>query len=136
MGRHRYFVDTSFLIALADRSDEHHQEAVQSYRGLVASRGYFVTTSAVLIEFGNGLSKLPWREVAFRIITEILENKEVFYVVHVDKQTLSKGVGLYGSRKDKEWSLCDCISFVVMERRKLFNALAFDSHFTQAGYNL
>lgn len=109
---------------------------MQIYGDLVANHGHLITTSAVLIEFGNGLSKLSWREVGFRVVKEILENKEVFTVVHVDKQTLTKGVELYGGRKDKEWSLCDCISFVIMKRRALSEALAFDMHFEQAGFNV
>jgi predicted nucleic acid-binding protein len=36
---------------------------------------------------------------------------------------------------DKEWSLVDCISFVVMTDRKLTDALTGDHHFEQAGFN-
>ena len=38
------------------------------------------------------------------------------------------------SRKDKEWTLTDCISFVVMKRERLGEALTGDHHFRQAGY--
>jgi predicted nucleic acid-binding protein len=34
----------------------------------------------------------------------------------------------------KEWSLTDCISFVVMNERKIRRALAYDHHFEQAGF--
>lgn len=34
----------------------------------------------------------------------------------------------------KHWSLTDCISFVVMQQRGIRQALTFDRHFEQAGY--
>ncbi len=37
---------------------------------------------------------------------------------------------------DKEWSLTDCISFVVMEERGLIGALTSDHHFEQAGFSV
>jgi predicted nucleic acid-binding protein len=45
-----------------------------------------------------------------------------------------KGLSLHQSRPDKHWSLTDCISFVVMQDRAVQQALAFDYHFEQAGF--
>lgn len=41
---------------------------------------------------------------------------------------------LFSSRSDKDWSLTDCLSFVVMERRNLRDSLTADNHFEQAGF--
>lgn len=40
----------------------------------------------------------------------------------------------YRQRRDKEWSLTDCISFVVMQEEQLTEALTADRHFEQAGF--
>ncbi len=35
---------------------------------------------------------------------------------------------------DKDWSLVDCASFVVMKQRGIQEALTSDHHFEQAGF--
>lgn len=46
-----------------------------------------------------------------------------------------RGFELYAARPDKDWSLTDCISFVVMKDRRLERALTADVHFVQAGFH-
>ena len=46
----------------------------------------------------------------------------------------SDGVALYAERPDKDWSLTDCISFVVMRKMDITEALTGDRHFEQAGF--
>jgi len=43
-------------------------------------------------------------------------------------------VRLFESRPDKDWSLTDCLSFMVMAERQLPKALTSDRHFVQAGF--
>jgi uncharacterized protein len=52
----------------------------------------------------------------------------------VDAPLFERALAPYGERMDKEWSLTDCISFVVMRERDLTQALTTDRHFAQAGF--
>lgn len=38
--------------------------------------------------------------------------------------------------QDKKWGLVDCVSFTVMRQAGVTQALAFDQHFIQAGFQL
>lgn len=58
-----------------------------------------------------------------------------FQTVPLSTELLDAGLALMGKRTDKDWSLTDCISFVVMERNGLHEALTGDHHFEQAGFN-
>jgi len=42
----------------------------------------------------------------------------------------------FRQRRDKGWSLTDCISFLAMQRHGLAEALTADHHFEQAGFNI
>ena len=54
-------------------------------------------------------------------------------IIPADATLYQAGVDLYGQRSDKDWSLTDCISFVVMRQRGIVEALTGDHHFEQAG---
>jgi predicted nucleic acid-binding protein len=74
-----------------------------------------------------------WRSVFIQLLADLQANPDIL-VVPVSDQLLREGVHLYGQRLDKEWSLTDCISFVVMQREGITEALTGDHHFEQAGF--
>jgi predicted nucleic acid-binding protein len=57
-------------------------------------------------------------------------------IVGPEPETFTQGIELYRNRPDKNWSLTDCISFVVMKREGITEALTGDRHFEQAGFFL
>jgi predicted nucleic acid-binding protein len=130
------FMDTAFLLAVVDDSDKYHEITKESYKQLIMGKWSIVTTEAILIEFGNGLSTIKWRQVAHKWLTRIRKSHTIFTVVSATREILDKAIELYGSRLDKEWGLTDCVSFVVMQEYALTKALMADHHFEQAGYEI
>ena len=55
-------------------------------------------------------------------------------IVSPSLDLFEQGVELFAHRPDKQWSLTDCISFVVMQDRGLTEALTANHHFEQAGF--
>jgi uncharacterized protein len=55
-------------------------------------------------------------------------------LVHVDESLFLDGWSYFQRREDKDYSLTDCISFIVMQRFAITTAFAFDRHFAQAGF--
>lgn len=55
-------------------------------------------------------------------------------VVPFSSQLFQDALSLYGKRSDQSWSLTDCASFLIMDRRRVTEALTSDRHFEQNGY--
>lgn len=127
-----YFADTSFWVALSRKRDQYHSRAVAWHEAATRSGCGIVTTEAVLWEWLNALADTTTRATAVEGYRRVHADKRV-EVVPFDPELNIAAVELYRSRCDKDWSLTDCLSIVVMERRLLAEALTTDHHFEQAG---
>ncbi|NUQ37413.1 MAG: type II toxin-antitoxin system VapC family toxin [Caldilineales bacterium] len=124
------FIDTGYVLALLNTGDEHHDRATMAAQQV---KPPFITTEAVLTEIGNALSRVRWRALGYATIQDLRADSNI-EVVTVDAVLFDRASALYGDRLDKEWGLTDCISFVVMQDRKLTQAVITDRHFDQAGF--
>ena len=95
--------------------------------------GGVVTTDFVLVEFGNYLYRLKDRPFLEPVLQNIRSNPQ-YEIVEASRELLNRGIERFVARPDKEWSLTDCITFVVMEDRGLTEALTSDGDFEQAGF--
>lgn len=126
------FADTSFFVAFLNSRDIDHAAAVD----LMANfEGRIVTTDWVLVELGNFLAVRTSRKLLVPFVRDLPADPR-FEVVPSGREQFESGCVLYEARPDKDWSLTDCISMVVMEQRSIREVLAADHHFEQAGYTL
>ena len=124
------FADTSYYIALTNANDEFAEAAYEYTKGF---GGFFVTTAWVLTEVANYLRQSPNRPLVLSLVADLRNDRRVD-IVAPTQRLFDQGLDLYADRPDKEWSLTDCISFVVMRERGITEALTGDRHFEQAGF--
>ena len=129
----RYFVDTAYLIALESKSDQYHEEAKLLWQKLSGKRPELITSSYILDEVTAYFTRAHQSNKAI-LIGDNLMNSTFVNFIHVDKVLFSKAWDHFKKYQDKEYSLTDCISFVIMNDLKITNALTFDKHFEQAGF--
>ena len=95
--------------------------------------GRMVTTTWVLTEVADGMAD-PLDRQGFLAFLEGLRGDPQVEIVPPSQALWDAGVALYAARPDKDWSLTDCISFVVMQDEGIGEALSGDRHFEQAGF--
>lgn len=90
-------------------------------------------TEYVLLEAINACSGLANRPRIHTLVAG-LRGTDAIVWVPASSDLFETGLQLHAERRDKEWSLTDCISFVVMDQRGITQALIYDHHFEQAGF--
>ncbi len=125
------FLDTSGLVAVANRRDRRHGEAEDAWKGFLREGRQLVTSNIVLIELGDGLSRLKQRSIALGIRDLLLRNAEIVELTLDIEHAAWK---LFSERSDKEWGLTDCISMTVMSQMNIIEIFTLDHHFHQAGF--
>lgn len=123
-------LDTSGLMCLLDEKDWRHDEAVRLYHAarlrLVTS---YVLAEYVALAHVRGIS----RQQTLAFSDAVLRDPKV-EIVWVEKTLHQQAVSLLQARTDKDYSLCDAVSFVLMRERGINEALTTDKHFVQEGF--
>ena len=126
-------VDTAAWIALVNTRDELHSPAEQTMADLRRRKVALVTTEFVLLEVANALCTSAWRAKGVKLIDGFRSMLNL-RIIPADTMLLAQGWELYRSRPDKEWSLTDCTSIVVLQREQIEQVFSSDRHFEQAGF--
>ena len=127
------FLDTGYVIALLSSRDRYHAKATALSYTLEQSHARLVTTPAVVFEIGAAFSRLSHRPAGKQFLDH-LHSHPLVDIAPLTPPRYDRAYRLFAGRMDKEWSLADCLSFVVMEEYGLKDALAADTHFFQAGF--
>jgi predicted nucleic acid-binding protein len=126
------FFDTSYFIGLLDPRDDLHSICAIAVSVFEIDR--FVTTDLVVAEVLNHFTGVGpnMRRAAAQTMGALLRNPRA-EVIAPSRPLLTSAISLSLDSPDKSWSVTDCLSFLVMRRRGIRDALTHDRHFVQAG---
>ena len=129
------FVDTSGWANLFVKSEPFHKSSVSLIHKIQRERRRIVTSNYVLAEFSALLmSPLRVRSDIRLTLLDRIRTASWVEIRHVDESHDSASWDYLLSLRDKDFSLVDCSSFVMMQRQGLREALTTDGHFEQAGF--
>lgn len=124
-------LDTSGLLCFLHQDEAQHKTAVElisNYKGCLITHNYVL---AELIALAI-VRRFPRSKVLMYSL-ELMENPNV-EMVWVDEILHREAIDLLLVRQDKTYSLCDAISFVLMRKKGIREALTTDKHFEQEGF--
>ncbi len=127
------FIDTSGFFALLSTADPAHGQARLQMSRFAQARKRALTTDHVLDET---FTLLKVRGLAHRCAAfeQMLKTSRSLRVSWTDPDLFTAATDLFLARLDQGFSLTDCVSFVVMQRAGLREALTTDHHFKIAGF--
>lgn len=125
------FVDTSFWVALRNRSDRRHEES----HNLLERYGSasLVTSNHVRGETSTFLRRKAGHRPAVGFLDAIAASPRIeVLAVSADLEELA--LRWLRRHDEREYSFVDATSFVLMKSQRITEALAFDGDFTAAGF--
>lgn len=123
-------IDTSGFLCAVDARDRRHPIASTLYSAARFRLTHsFVLTELISLAASRGFSRTAILEFVDEIIVD-----ESIEIIWVDDVLASEAIALLTKRSDKRWSLCDAVSFLIMDQYGLVEALTSDHHFEQAGF--
>ena len=126
----RVFLDASAWIALRDAREPLHARARLAAAELLRRRCTLVFTTLILAETHAYFARSP--RTRWQILDDA-EHNPALYCEPVTPLDQSGATALLRQHRDKSYSFCDAVSFVVMRRLGLTRAFSFDDHFRQVG---
>jgi len=132
------FLDTGFLLALVSERDENHGRAldvINSYRGgslwdQVITTNHVVAEAITAVRFKAEPHNLPKGHALAVEIGRGLNDGAFGKVYEVTTDEERSAFEYFARHQDKAYSFVDCISFVVMDKLDLREALSVDGDFT------
>ena len=135
MDRNTLFVDTGAWYALADRSDQHHNEAVEVYPELLSSYPPLRTTNLVIAETYILIRRGIGYQAAIAFLENIASSPRIVRI-YSDSLLEETAESILRQYQDQDFSYTDAVSFAVMKQYGITEAFSFDKHFVTAGFTL
>jgi predicted nucleic acid-binding protein len=117
------FVDSSYLIGLANDNDQHHKRAIELAE--TVEKNKLMITTLHLSETITGIGSISGGKVSNEILEYILDN---YSIVDGNLKLCIDSRDTY-LKYDGTLSLADAVAITVMKKNNIYEIVSFDSDF-------
>ena len=128
----RIFVDTSGWYSLMDQDDPDHPAVEAWFR---SNTFPLITTNYTFSETVTLIMNRLGHRAAVAFGGELMESRSILFF-RATEEDEKKAWEYFVKHSDKEYSFVDCLSFVVMKKLQVREALSIDKHFRQSGFRV
>jgi predicted nucleic acid-binding protein len=125
----RIFLDSSALVALADRRDPDHT-TVADFIQTIKGQALLVTTNYILDETVTVVKRRYGYQAAVQL-GRIIRASEFCHYLILTAEDETMAWAIFEKYGDKAWSFTDCACLAVMQRLNIAEVLSLDAHFHQ-----
>jgi uncharacterized protein len=126
------FVDTAAFLAIENRRDAHHEEALRYWRSCLEKGKPLVTSDYVLDESYTIIRVRAGHSVAVQF-GEAVRASRLLRIEHITPEIFEAAWRIFRDFAEHDFSFTDCTSFALMQSLGLESAFTFDSHFARYG---
>ncbi len=128
------FMDTSAIVALFDKRDEHHSEAKALLEVIKKKRTKLLLSDYVFDESITTAMSNVGHDTAVKV-GEFILGSHIVEFVWLNTSLKMKAWDYFKRHSDKGYSFTDCTSFMLMKEKKINDYFAFDDDFNRVGFS-
>ena len=132
-----YFADTSFFLALKNKTDNFHHKAEEIVTEILHGRMDRPYSSDYILDEAITIvrNELKNHKTAVEIGKMILRSKYI-NMIKVEKNIIEKAFESYEKYQDKDLSFTDWTSYHLIKQKGLTGIISTDHHFEQVGIQM
>lgn len=131
------FIDTSAWIALLNKDEISHEEAVKIYKQKL--KGYHLYTSNMVVgETYTWLRRKAGPGLSLQFLESVEKKAKLNQITLIYSNAILEETARSTLKKyqDQTFSYVDAVSFAIMMNHKIARAFAYNQHFITAGFSL
>src|SRR3972149_4465077 len=112
----KLFLDTSSLLSVFDRSDDHHSVCSDLWKDLFQERNYEpVISDYILDELMTRIRYEVSHAIALQVLTNLIQlvDRRRLTLVWVNQTYFDQGRRIFERYRDRKFSFTDCTSFAI-----------------------
>ena len=129
------FLDTGAFLARYMSHDQFHEQALALWDAIGKKRDLCFTSNFVLDETFTLLGRRAGYGFAAERASNIYASRTL-KILRPTREDELKAIEFFEKYSDQGVSFTDCVSFVLMRRKKIKRVFSFDNHFQLAGFIL